>query len=181
MMRVGTTVAALVMDHHGVYQEGAWDPRYGFVWCFVFNAISQAFALYTLIKFYHATHKDLEAIRPFGKFICIKAVIFLSWWQAIAVSTLVHQKELHKTTPFEANEVAKAIQDILICMEMFLASIAYSCVTLAYYFFCFYFYYCCCCCCCCYCDPPLPPLCYAQCACSAAATPGTPHSLPPLP
>jgi hypothetical protein len=78
-----------------------------------------------LLLLYHAAHKDLAAIWPLGKFLCIKVLVFLSWWQACAISLLVERKDLHANTGFAAEQVANATQNMLICMEMFLASIAY--------------------------------------------------------
>ena len=38
-------------------------------------------AMYVLFLFYHACAPDMAAARPLGKFLTIKAVVFLSFWQ----------------------------------------------------------------------------------------------------
>lgn len=48
-------------------------------------------ALYILILFYHATHKELISINPCGKFFSIKSVVFASWWQSLLIGLMVHQ------------------------------------------------------------------------------------------
>ena len=37
--------------------------------------------MYVLFLFYHACAPDMAAARPLGKFLTIKAVVFLSFWQ----------------------------------------------------------------------------------------------------
>eukprot|EP00622_Pseudochattonella_farcimen_P004304 FR739669.1.p1 GENE.FR739669.1~~FR739669.1.p1 ORF type:complete len:214 (-),score=26.61 FR739669.1:14-655(-) len=126
VVRFCTTLIAIIMQSMGTYGEGHYDLRKGFFWCSIINSGSQAWALYVLFLFYHATHKDLKEIHPFGKFLCIKAIVFFSYWQGVVIALLLDRGSIKETDMHSAETVARAIKDLLVCMEMFVASIAYQ-------------------------------------------------------
>jgi hypothetical protein len=51
--------------------------------CFfaVLSNFSQLWALYCLLKFFYACRDELAPWRPVGKFLCVKSVVFFTWWQ----------------------------------------------------------------------------------------------------
>lgn len=44
----------------------------------------QCWAMYCLIWLYITMHDELEQTRPLLKFICVKAVVFFSFWQSVS-------------------------------------------------------------------------------------------------
>lgn len=72
-------------------------------------------ALYCLLQFYLQSKEWLAHISPVGKFACIKAVIFVTWWQGLAIALLFNLE----MTPSEVNvPLQNAIQAFLICIEV---------------------------------------------------------------
>jgi hypothetical protein len=44
-------------------------------------------AMYCLVLFFYATREELEPWRPVGKFVCVKSVVFFTWWQVSALAS----------------------------------------------------------------------------------------------
>ena len=44
-----------------------------------------AVAFYALLSFFHGTQKDLEWCNPWPKFLCIKGVVFMTFWQGVCI------------------------------------------------------------------------------------------------
>ena len=49
------------------------------------NNLSVAVAFYALLSFFHGTQKDLEWCNPWPKFLCIKGVVFMTFWQGVCI------------------------------------------------------------------------------------------------
>ena len=78
-VRFCTTLAASLTNYYRCYGEGHVQISRGFLWITLANSMSQGWAFYVLFLFYHATHWDMAAIAPLGKFLTIKAVVFFSY------------------------------------------------------------------------------------------------------
>lgn len=75
-----------------------------------------------LLKFYHAVDKDLAWCRPFAKFLCIKGVVFMTFWQGLTITILAQTTDVGGE---DTEKWAKSAQNFLICLEMLLFSIAH--------------------------------------------------------
>jgi len=129
LIKLVCAVAVLLMEYKGWYKEGQfkWNAGYLYI-CYVTN-ISQCWALYCLIFFYYATKTELSPIRPVGKFLSVKALVFFTWWQSVFISILVQMDMISSYRADErdwtSDDVAKGIQDYLICIEMFIAAVVH--------------------------------------------------------
>jgi hypothetical protein len=134
LIKLFCAMATLILEYNDWYQEGSFQYTSGYLYICILTNVSQCYALYCLIFFYYATKNELSPIRPVGKFISVKAIVFFTWWQSVLISGL-YQMDLipnYKASNTEKNwnseDVAKGIQDYLICIEMFIAAIVHSVV-----------------------------------------------------
>ncbi|KAG2227403.1 hypothetical protein INT45_007428 [Circinella minor] len=117
-------ILTMILKVTGNYQEGeiSWSSSY--VYLTFFYNLSVSLTLWCLMVFFYATKKDLPGFRPFPKFLCVKAIIFFSFWQSVIVALLVSAGAIPEGEGDEHMSVA--IQDFLICLEMIPAAIAHS-------------------------------------------------------
>jgi hypothetical protein len=112
-------VAAIIMKATGIYQEGYIGLSSGYLWSGIIYNISVTVSLYSLGLFWVCMHDDLLPYRPVPKFLCIKLIIFASYWQGFLLSILVWLGAIPDDVPeYTPDNLAAAIQDALICIEM---------------------------------------------------------------
>uniref|UniRef100_A0A1B6G8C3 Transmembrane protein 184C n=1 Tax=Cuerna arida TaxID=1464854 RepID=A0A1B6G8C3_9HEMI len=128
VVRPLTTAIALLCDLFGVYGEGEFVGNKAFLYIIAVNNCSQFMAMYCLVLFYQANREQLRPMKPIGKFLCIKAVVFFSFFQGVLIAVLVYTDVLSSVlhTDDDATKTMSAkIQNFLLCIEMFLAAIAH--------------------------------------------------------
>ncbi|CCF40223.1 hypothetical protein CH063_02301 [Colletotrichum higginsianum] len=112
-------LAAVIMKATGTYQEGYIGVESGYLWSGIIYNISVTVSLYSLGLFWVCMHNDLLPFRPVPKFLCIKLIIFASYWQGFFLSILVWLGAIPDSVEgYTPDNLAAAIQDALICIEM---------------------------------------------------------------
>lgn len=119
-------IAAIIMKATGSYQEGYISAKSGYFWSGIIYNISVTVSLYSLGLFWVCMHQDLKPFRPVPKFLCIKLIIFASYWQGFLLSILVWLGAIpDDVRGYTRDNLAAAIQDFLICVEMPIFAVAH--------------------------------------------------------
>ena len=81
--------ATIAAAAKGGYAEGDWRPGKAFLWLTLAYNVTYTLALYALLLFYMGTADLLAPFRPVAKFVLVKAVVFATFWQGLAISVAV--------------------------------------------------------------------------------------------
>lgn len=84
-----TAVLSIIFERYGIYHEGHFELRSGYLYLSFINNVSISLSLYCLVLFYMATEERLKPFSPFSKFLCIKAILFFSFWQACIFTVIL--------------------------------------------------------------------------------------------
>ncbi|CAH8588530.1 unnamed protein product [Schistosoma haematobium] len=128
VIRPLTTAIALICEMVGVYGEGDFNFRHAFLYLTIINNVSQIWALYCLVMFYRCTRLELSPMKPVAKFLCVKFVVFMSFWQSILIAVLAATGVIRKVEAwklYDVQSIGIALQNFAICIEMFIAAIAH--------------------------------------------------------
>ncbi|KAL6501361.1 hypothetical protein OROHE_025008 [Orobanche hederae] len=74
-------VVTLILYAKGKYEDGNFNPLQSYLYLTIIYTISYSVALYALALFYVACRDLLDPFNPVPKFIIIKSVVFLTYWQ----------------------------------------------------------------------------------------------------
>jgi len=137
LIRVLFTIVAVITQLFNVYCESSLSPAFAHIWVQVFEAASVTIAMFCLIQFYIQLKGDLAEHKPFLKVLCIKLVIFFSFWQRVrrCFHPTVHEHMLTKaqivisflsstngplqpTKTLAYPDIKVGIPSVLLCIEM---------------------------------------------------------------
>ena len=114
------------MKATNTYHEGYLGINSGYLWAGIVYNISVCLSLYSLAMFWVCMSSDLQPFRPVPKFLCIKLIIFASYWQGFFLSILQWLGAIpNDVAGYNPDNLAAAIQDALICCEMPLFAIGH--------------------------------------------------------
>lgn len=119
-----TAISAVVLEAFDVYCEGEFKWKCGYPYMAVILNFSQSWALYCLVQFYTITKDELAYIKPLAKFLTFKSIVFLTWWQGVAIA-LLYDLGLFRSSIAQALQFQASVQDFIICIEMGIASVVH--------------------------------------------------------
>ncbi|XP_053298677.1 transmembrane protein 184A isoform X1 [Pleuronectes platessa] len=122
-------VIIIVLQAFGKYHDGDFSVTGGYLYITIIYNISVSLSLYALFLFFFATSDLLRPFEPVLKFLTIKSVIFLSFWQGMVLAILERCDVIPNALYIDGEEVgagtvAAGWQNFIICIEMFFAAIA---------------------------------------------------------
>ncbi|CAA2980634.1 LAZ1 isoform X1 [Olea europaea subsp. europaea] len=124
IIKAVTAILAVILEVFGVYCEGDFKWNCGYPYMAVVLNFSQSWALYCLVQFYTITKYELAHIKPLYKFLTFKSIVFLTWWQGVAIA-LLYALGLFKSPVAQALQFKSSVQDFIICIEMGIASVVH--------------------------------------------------------
>ncbi|KAB1997707.1 hypothetical protein ES319_D12G042000v1 [Gossypium barbadense] len=124
IIKLLTALLSLILEAFGVYCEGEFKWGCGYPYMAVVLNFSQSWALYCLVQFYTVTNDELAHIKPLAKFLTFKSIVFLTWWQGVAIA-LFYSLGLFRSKIAEGLELKSSVQDFIICIEMGIASVVH--------------------------------------------------------
>jgi len=113
-----TTILAVIFEAQGKLCQSSMSPQFAYIWILGINFISVTVAMYCLITFYLTVKDDLSQYSPLSKFMCVKLVIFFSFWQSFMLSVLIFFKVIKETAYWTPDNISTGINAILIDFEM---------------------------------------------------------------
>eukprot|EP01097_Dermamoeba_algensis_P007846 TRINITY_DN5052_c0_g1_i1.p1 TRINITY_DN5052_c0_g1~~TRINITY_DN5052_c0_g1_i1.p1 ORF type:complete len:748 (-),score=121.48 TRINITY_DN5052_c0_g1_i1:114-2357(-) len=116
-------IIAVILEAVGYYGDGEWSTfSKGFVYLGTLNGISVTLSMYYLVLFYMALSEELKVHRIVAKFLCIKAVIFLAFWQGFVIGFFEWLGLIPELGGFSEEQVKEGSSEFLICIEMVMIS-----------------------------------------------------------
>ncbi|XP_022719105.1 transmembrane protein 184A isoform X1 [Durio zibethinus] len=109
----------LILYAKGKYKDGNFSPRQAYLYLTIIYTISYTMALYALVLFYMACKDLLQPFNPVPKFIILKSVVFLTYWQGVLVFLAARSGFIK-----DAEEAAQ-FQNFIVCVEMLIAAVGH--------------------------------------------------------
>ena len=120
------TAIAWLISNQLIVSTQFLDPKAPQLYITIVSNLSIFFALRGLVKFYHATRANLSWCDPWPKFLMLKGVVFLTFWQKMVLSLVVNVAFPDTfETQEKADEFVLRAQNFLICLEMLFCAVAH--------------------------------------------------------
>lgn len=129
VVKTVATVLTFFCQWLHVYGEGDFKWNVAYPYLAFFLNVSVMYALYCLVKLFHAVNDELRHPidwHPLGKFLCVKGVVFFTYWQSLLISFLQWNGIIADIGSWTEDKVANGLIEYCICIEMVGFAIAHS-------------------------------------------------------
>lgn len=119
ILKIVLVAVTFVLYAKNRYEDGNFNVKQGYLYVTIIYTISYSLALYALVLFYVACKDLLCPFKPVPKFIIIKSVVFLTYWQGVLVFLAA------KMGLIKNSDDAADVQNFVICVEMAMAAVGH--------------------------------------------------------
>lgn len=110
-------IATILLELFNWYDVNDMSLGSIYLWLTLLYNFSVSLSLYCLAMFWKILWQDLKPFKPVGKFLCVKLIIFASYWQGILLAILNFVGILGNSGEEGAN-IGISIQNALLCVEL---------------------------------------------------------------
>ncbi|GAA93779.1 hypothetical protein E5Q_00425 [Mixia osmundae IAM 14324] len=110
-------ILTMLLKAVGSYGDGQLKATNGYTYISVVYNISITLCLYCLAMFWVCLSHDIQPFRPLPKFLCVKGIVFATFWQGFMLSILVSSGVISSPS-YTKETLSIALQDSLIAFEM---------------------------------------------------------------
>jgi len=116
--KIVTTIVVIILHSQDAFHKGEWGWNSSYMYLAIIMNVSIGYALYCLVTLYLATKDELKEWNPIWKFLCIKGIIFATFWQNFLIQVLYSVGVIQGFGDWDAAMVADGLPAFLICIEM---------------------------------------------------------------
>ncbi|KAJ3173880.1 hypothetical protein HDU87_007290 [Geranomyces variabilis] len=124
-VRPTLAVVSIIAQAKGNYCSESMLPSHVHFWAMVLNTISVTISMYSLFTLYLTVKEDVKHRHVTAKFLSVKAVIFLTFWQLMVISVLAHFNVIQATDYWTVQNISGGLAAFLVCIEMGIASVVH--------------------------------------------------------
>jgi hypothetical protein len=118
IVRPVCTLVAVGLQYFGIYCLESWAPYFGHIYITLAISVSVTVAMYCVIQFYMPIQQELKPYSPILKFLAVKSVVFLTFWQDSFLSLLVYFGAIKQSEYMSAADIQVGINALLETFEM---------------------------------------------------------------
>ena len=125
-----TAVIGFILTPLGKYNPGSLRPDNAYVYLATVNGLSQMWALYCMVMLYRVAWQDMAGCRVLAKFLCVKAIVFATFWQGVIIAGGIQLGVLQRVIKPHGHDteedLATRLQNWIVCIEMTFFALAHS-------------------------------------------------------
>ncbi|KAI8589824.1 organic solute transporter Ostalpha-domain-containing protein [Geranomyces variabilis] len=124
-VRPTLAVVSIIAQAKGNYCAESMQLSHVHVWAMILNTISVTISMFALFTLYLTVREDVHHRHVTAKFMSVKAVIFLTFWQLMVINVLAHFKVIVATDYWTVGNISGGLAAFLVCIEMGVASVVH--------------------------------------------------------